>query len=698
MSKFNKNKFFMKNNDKNFDEIPVEKPSKKIIIPKVNLKSKCEYENIFLCPLNKHDVVNSIDILDDVIIYGTIMGNVYLCRVDKNNLIPKQKKKNIKDLNIYDINKEIKSKNINDDSSKISCIKLDQNSNNNKSINNNNNIYKINLNENKKEKNKNKNFYDSDVVPTTRSIHNKFLNHELNTKRLFLNKINKDIVENKISQSDQSIYNNKNQNSIISQSNNSNNSNISRNLNPLPQVVQLVTNASENIPCLSFDTKDKINVAVGDSDIIRFENLTNFNFENENESYYYTQIKNYKSENEHIRYCEGAICLMSKNNFFILFAPMIDYGSSIHYFRYSYINKNITTYEVIEGEIEIYNFIVPFDFDGNRFLYLEYESEDIRRISIYHTLTKLDAFKFKLTKDFGHISFMKFISYYKIIICKQNNVCEIRDVNDRFKLVTTWRHIGEEIIAMNVYIRGTKEEDEDDKFENSLTDLSYQKYNKERNGDIEYIDTNYKRNKKNKSKNKLSLNENIYGNGLNAKIHLKKFIKDDKVNNSTFRDLIGLNLKNHIKSNEEKNNEIAIYNSNKVSSGKENLTNEVNNLNKKNIDLLTNNNEYNYILSHKEFIERKKKFDYNINQQLDPTEKGIDGDPYIITVDKNGNLNKYHKGIIKTVFNLYNIKNIEQNYKDEEFFSLGFPYYVVMNNKYYAISTDHGIFVLSKKE
>jgi hypothetical protein len=168
---------------------------------------------------------------------------------------------------------------------------------------------------------------------------------------------------------------------------------------------------------------------------------------------------------------------------------------------------------------------------------------------------------------------MKFISYYKIIICKQNNICEIRDVNDRFKLVTTWRHIGEEIIAMNVYIRGTKEEDEDDKFENSLTDLSYQKYNKERNGDIEYIDTNYKRNKKNKSKNKLSLNENIYGNGLNAKIHLKKFIKDDKVNNSTFRDLMGLNLKNHIKSKEEKDNEIAIYNSNKVSSGKENLTN-----------------------------------------------------------------------------------------------------------------------------
>ena len=75
-----------------------------------------------------------------------------------------------------------------------------------------------------------------------------------------------------------------------------------------------------------------------------------------------------------------------------------------------------------------------------------------------------------------------------------------------------------------------------------------------------------------------------------------------------------------------------------------------------------------------------------------------DDDVYILTVDKNGNFNKYHNGKIKTVFNLYEIKNIEQNYKDEEFFNLGFPYFVVMNNKYYAISTDHGVFVLSNKK
>ena len=683
----------MKNNDKNYDAIPLQKFSKKKITPKVNINSKREYKNILLCPLNKHDAVNSIDILDDVIIYGTIMGNVYLCRIDKNNLIPKTKKQINTDLNFYDINKEINTKNMNDDSSssKISCIKLDKNYNN-KSLSNNNSIYKINKIENNPDKNKN--CYDSDIVPTTRTVYNKFLNHELNTKRKILNKINKNILENKNSQSDQSIFNNQNQKSLISQSNNSK---VSNNITPLPQIVQLVTNANENIPCLNFDTKDRINVAIGDSDIIRFENLTNFNFENEDESYYYTQIKNYQSENDHIKYCEGAICLMSNNHFLLLFSPLIDYSSFINYNKYSYINKTITTYDIIKGEIEMYNFLVPFDFDGDRFLYLEYISESIRRICVYHTLSQIGPIIFKMDKSFGHVSFMKFISLNRIVICRKNKLCEIRDINDNFKLIETWEHIGEEIISMNVYIKGTKNEDEKEKFENSLMDLSYKK-NKENNDNIEYFDTSYKRNKKTKSKNKLSLNENSYG--FNTKIHLKKFLSEkDKINNSTYRDLIGLNLKNQLKSHEKKDDEIAIYNNkNKFNSGKEkeNLTNEFN-INKKNLDILTNNNEYNYIQSRKEFLDKKSKISYYINQKLDHTDKCIEEDAYIITLDKNGNFNKYHNGKIKTLFNLYDIKNIDQNYKDEEFFSLGFPYFIIMNNKYYAISTDHGIFVLSNK-
>ena len=664
----------MKNNDKNFDEIPSEKPNKKINILRVNEKPKHEYKNIYLCPLNKHDAVNSMEILDDYIIYGTIMGNVYLCRINtnnSNNIVKKNIKQNFSDNNNELKNKEIKNKNI--DSSKISCIKLDINSNN-KSNSNNESNYNFNKNEIKtnKDKIRDKNFYDSDIMPTTKSIFNKFANSEVNTKRKFLNKI---ILNQKNSQSEQNIIN---QNQNISLISKSKNSKLSEDLIPNPEIIQLITNANENIPCLSFDTKDIINISIGDSDIIRFENLSNFNFEDENESYYYTQIKNYQSENEHILNCEGATCLMHKNKFLLLFTPVNDYSSPIHYKKYGYINKTLTTYEIITGEICMYNFIVPFDFDGDRFLYLEYESENIRRICIYYTLENLGPDTFKINKSFGHISFMKFISLDKIILCKKNKICEIRDIYDNFNLIETWEHIGEEIIAMNFYIKTS-----DKKIENYLTEESYKK-NKKKN-DIGYVDTNYKKNRNNKNKNKIELNDNIYG--YDNKLNLKKLSNGrDKINNSTYRDLIGLNNKNQIKSIESKEKEISIYDKKNYSKGKD-FPQELRN--KKTMDFLTIKNEYTHI--------KKSDKIYEIEQKLEQTEKSNDDDIYIITVDKNGNFNQYHNGKIKTIFNLYDIKNIEQKYKEEEFFSLGFPYFVIFNNKYIAISTDHGIFILNNE-
>ena len=664
----------MKNNDKNFDEIPSEKPNKKINILRVNEKPKHEYKNIYLCPLNKHDAVNSMEILDDFIIYGTIMGNVYLCRINtnnSNNIIKKTIKQNILDNNNNNNNNELKNKNI--DSSKISCIKLDINSNN-KSNSNNESNYNFNKNEIKtnKDKIRDKNFYDSDIMPTTKSIFNKFANSEVNTKRKFLNKI---ILNQKNSQSEQNIIN---QNQNISLISKSKNSKLSEDLIPNPEIIQLITNANENIPCLSFDTKDIINISIGDSDIIRFENLSNFNFEDENESYYYTQIKNYQSENEHILNCEGATCLMNKNKFLLLFTPVNDYSSPIHYKKYGYINKTLTTYEIITGEIGMYNFIVPFDFDGDRFLYLEYESENIRRICIYYTLENSGPDTFKINKSFGHISFMKFISLDKIILCKKNKICEIRDIYDNFNLIESWEHIGEEIIAMNFYIKTS-----DKKIENYLTEESYKK-NKKKN-DIGYVDTNYKKNRNNKNKNKIELNDNIYG--YDNKLNLKKLSNGrDKINNSTYRDLIGLNNKNQIKSIESKEKEISIYDKKNYSKGKD-FPQELRN--KKTMDFLTIKNEYTHI--------KKSDKIYEIEQKLEQTEKSNDDDIYIITVDKNGNFNQYHDGKIKTIFNLYDIKNIEQKYKEEEFFSLGFPYFVIFNNKYIAISTDHGIFILNNE-
>ena len=643
----------MKNNDKNFDENHLEKINKRIIISKTNPKINRKYKNIFLCPINKHDIVTSIDILDDIVIYGTIMGNVYLCRVNQNTLSNKIKKDNLSDsnnsLSHFDKHKNNKS----DDISKISCIKLDEN--NNKSLNNN--------------EIKNNNIYcTSDIYPTTKNLHNKSNEQDINTK---IKLLNKNILENKNFPLDNSIIHQK---SLISKS-----SSISS-LIDTPQFTQLICNAEENIPCLSFDTKDKINVAIGDSDILRFENILENNI-------CFTQIKNYNSENEHILSCEGAMCFMSKNNFLKLDTKIKEYSTPIELVKYEYTNKTILNFGMNKGEIKAYNYLVPFDFDGDRLLFLDYESENIRRICIYYTLTKKDPFIKKIDKDFGHISFMKFLLNNKIILCRKNKFCEIRDIINDFKLVESWEHIGDEIIAMNLYIKKDKNKnEEDEKNENSMTELSY-KINEPKDHIEEYDEMSSKKNKNSKNKNKYSFDEDIYG-GLNVKLNIKKYTTDkDKANNSTFRELINLKVKKQFKTNLERK-EISIYNKKNDIHVKENITNELNN--KKNIDLLTvNNNEYYY--------DKEKKIFFSIKQKNNINENNIINDVYIITVDKNGAFNRYHNGKIKTIFNLYEIDNIEQNYKDEEFFSLGFPYFVIMNNKYYAISTDHGIFILSNK-
>ena len=69
---------------------------------------------------------------------------------------------------------------------------------------------------------------------------------------------------------------------------------------------------------------------------------------------------------------------------------------------------------------------------------------------------------------------------------------------------------------------------------------------------------------------------------------------------------------------------------------------------------------------------------------------------YIFTLDKDGSVNIYHNQKQKTLFNMYNINNIDNKYKKLEFFSIGFPYYIVANELYICITTDHGLFVISK--
>ncbi len=82
----------MGNKNSNNNEEEEEKTTKKNISKSnKNNKYKCKFHY----SLYQNDCINSIDIIDDKIVLGTIMGDVSLIRVDENNLIVKKRDKTI---------------------------------------------------------------------------------------------------------------------------------------------------------------------------------------------------------------------------------------------------------------------------------------------------------------------------------------------------------------------------------------------------------------------------------------------------------------------------------------------------------------------------------------------------------------------------------------------------------------------------
>ena len=705
----------MKNNDIFFDENIKYNENKLNVKIKSNSNNNNKYQNIFLCPLNKNDCVNSIDIYDDIILYGTIMGNVYLCRVNQNNLFmnKKQDLSNNKNISLEINNSKISNKNDvqyemklkykfdDKDTSKISCIKLNTNNNlDNNSINNIQNNGSETLRTNNNDNNNNNNeklFYDdSDIMPSNNALKN-----IKNQKKKLIN-IN--ILENKNNKSDKSIIEKE---SIVKIGSNES--------IPFPQITQLILNATENVPCVSFDTKDKVNLSIGDYEIIRLENMSSFNINDDNSNYNYIRIRNYSSENEHIKSCENSTCMMTDKNFLLVHTDFAENNTSIFLNEVNYENKVLSSLEVIKGEIKMYNYSIPFDFDGDKFLFLDYESDSIRRICIYYTLSKKPCYIYKITKDFGHISYMKLLLNDKIFLCKNHKFCEIHKIEENFRLLESWEHDGNEIIAMNVYIEGSK--DSVLYIEESYTNLSIKKNNE---NDSQTIEVNLKMNSKNKFNDKSGSSNNIKNNIQGRQLYDKD---KDRFNNSTMRELkssnrkikqknidiediysdkyLDINFNSNIENRKnkfEKEDIVVIYNKYKTPSMKD--KGSINEYKKKKLSIYNKEDSHYFQMSGKELIDKKRSISHYIQKKNQATERSFyqnEKKIYIITVDLNGNVNLYHKKERKTIFNLYNISNIDKKYKEAEFFALGFPYYVTMNSNYIAISTDHGIFVLSNK-
>ena len=64
-----------------------------------------------------------------------------------------------------------------------------------------------------------------------------------------------------------------------------------------------------------------------------------------------------------------------------------------------YQNKIIENLDIIKGNIEMFNFCVPFDFDGDKFLLLDYQIKLMPRICIYYTISKIKPFIYKINNE-----------------------------------------------------------------------------------------------------------------------------------------------------------------------------------------------------------------------------------------------------------------------------------------------------------
>ena len=108
------------------------------------------------------------------------------------------------------------------------------------------------------------------------------------------------------------------------------------------------------------------------------------------------------------------------------------------------------------------------------------------------------------------------------------------------------------------------------------------------------------------------------------------------------------------------------------------------------------NNLNNMKFEYKDKIEELNSVNNkDISNTIDLENDSKGNNYYIITLDKNGNVNLYKYKIVTNIFNLLQIENIEEKNKGKLLFSIGFPYFIVMNELYIGITTDYGLFVIS---
>ena len=452
----------------------------------INNESPSKYELIYHFPLFQNDCINSIDIFNDKVAIGTIMGYVFLLRVDKNNLDVKEtndilissdnssersnklvfnenskirNKKSHKKLKTdEEIDKSLISSYANKKLNKIEDGKENQTKDDTSDLTKMKGTKKIKMirlnsrkeddsNQNsctipsKKRKIKIKNIVIKNIDKNKENIKMQDLtniddeeeekNNEKNEEKNDENFFKKEpSIKEKFSESIKSRGNNKDINS-----------------KKFPQVSKLLVEALENICCIQFDTEKYLNISIGDLEIIRMININKFNMNDSNSSLNYMKIKNYDNSNYHFKYCEKAICMMTSTNFLIIFIDFANFLSELSEEKARYDNINLIENRKTSGKILMHNYSVPFDFDGEDFLFVDFLSKEERAICLFDTVKNKLIYSHNISQNFGHISHMKILmnKETKIFLCRNNLQCEIHLLDDKFTCILCTENIKDEV-------------------------------------------------------------------------------------------------------------------------------------------------------------------------------------------------------------------------------------------------------------
>lgn len=315
--------------------------------------------------------------------------------------------------------------------------------------------------------------------------------------------------------------------------------------------------SSENITGIVFDDSSTCYISIGDEEVLKY------NLDLSGNNHECSRYSNYDNENNHRNKCENTYCLLSQNCLLMVELNQQTENGNINICTAPNIIriKNNITGNMYDYEVQMTNYSIPFDYDGERFLWVEFLNEKERNICVYNFNDQV-KWEFRLDKAFGHISFARFINQNQILLAKQLNDVEIREIDSNFSIKHTFKNIGDEIIAMDYYFYKEKKE------EIKKSNLDNEK--------VMIVNTEKKQE--------------------------EKSIKDSKLT--------------------------------------------------------------------------------------------ISNTPTIVLVDIDGNINfieNYSKTIKK--FNMYEVKDIPQDIKEKQFFSMGYPYFISAKQDLLTISSDYGVFV-----